>query len=499
MVLHIFKDVFCGFSKEISIFAAIFPHKSVGNKALFPHKNVQTQISFPHKSVANMKRFIYNHLKDWKLSSNRKPLIMYGARQVGKTYIIKEFGNNEFENMVYINCYKNKSIAQLFQGDANAERLSIGLAAYAHQDITPGKTLVFLDEIQEIPPVLSSLKYFCEDKPELHIIVAGSLLGVMNMKGESFPVGKVDIMHLYPMTYEEFLLANGEKQLLDLLQSGDKELINSLAPKFIEYLRRYYFVGGMPEAVLTWIETHDPSATRKVQQSILSTYNRDFGKHTKTEAERIRMVWNSIPAQLAKENKKFVFGVIKKGARAAEFEKAIQWLVDAGLIYKICRISKPEEPLQFYVDAMCYKVFMMDVGLLACMCGARSKVMLLGMDVFSEFKGAFTENYVMSQIKALEIYDGMDNNIFYYSKDSSPLEVDFIVQGRDRVIPVEVKAEHNVRSKSLSTFINQEFSSYALKGLRCSMLPFATQDWMENIPLYATEAYFNMEELGTSE
>ena len=255
----------------------------------------------------------------------------------------------------------------------------------------------------------------------------------------------------------------------------------------------------MPEAVLTWIETHDPSATRKVQQSILSTYNRDFGKHTKTEAERIRMVWNSIPAQLAKENKKFVFGVVKKGARAAEFEKAIQWLVDAGLIYKICRISKPEEPLQFYVDAMCYKVFMMDVGLLACMCGARSKVMLLGMDVFSEFKGAFTENYVMSQIKALEICDGMDNNIFYYSKDSSPLEVDFIVQGRDRVIPVEVKAEHNVRSKSLSTFINQEFSSYALKGLRCSMLPFATQDWMENIPLYATEAYFNEEGLGASE
>ena len=304
---------------------------------------------------------------------------------------------------------------------------------------------------------------------------------------------------MYPMTFDEFLIANGRDMLADCLKALDKEMLAPHHETLVEYLRQYYFVGGMPEAVLTWIETHDPSATRKVQQSILSTYNRDFGKHTKTEAERIRMVWNSIPAQLAKENKKFVFGVVKKGARAAEYEKAIQWLVDAGLIYKICRISKPEEPLQFYVDSMCYKVFMMDVGLLACMCGARSKVMLLGMDVFSEFKGAFTENYVMSQIKALEICDGMDNNIFYYSKDSSPLEVDFIIQGRDRVIPVEVKAEHNVRSKSLSTFISQEFSGYALKGLRCSMMPFVTQDWMENIPLYAAEAYFNEEGLGSSE
>lgn len=211
------------------------------------------------------------------------------------------------------------------------------------------------------------------------------------------------------------------------------------------------------------------------------------------------MVWNSIPAQLAKENKKFVFGVVKQGARAAEYEKAIQWLVDAGIIYKVCRISKPKEPLQFYTDTMCYKVFMMDVGLLACMCGARSKAMLLGMEVFSEFKGAFTENYVMSQIKSLEKYDGMDNNIFYYSKDSSPLEVDLVVQGRDRVIPVEVKAEHNVRSKSLSTFVKQEFGDYGLKGLRCSMLSFASQDWMDNIPLYAVEAYFNSAGLGTGE
>ena len=445
-----------------------------------------------------MKRHILSNLKEWKNSPNRKPLILLGARQVGKTYILKQFGREEFDNMVYVNCHNNPFVESLFV-DFDIDRILYQIELQYEQRITVGKTLLFFDEIQEVKNGIPSLKYFCENRRDLHVVVAGSLLGISLREEESFPVGKVDNLRMYPMTFDEFLIANGHDMLADCLKALDKEMLAPHHETLVEYLRQYYFVGGMPEAVLTWIETHDPSATRKVQQSILSTYNRDFGKHTKTEAERIRMVWNSIPAQLAKENKKFVFGVIKKGARAAEFEKAIQWLVDAGLIYKICRISKPEEPLQFYVDAMCYKVFMMDVGLLACMCGARSKVMLLGMDVFSEFKGAFTENYVMSQIKALEIYDGMDNNIFYYSKDNSPLEVDFIVQGRDRVIPVEVKAEHNVRSKSLSTFINQEFSSYALKGLRCSMLPFATQDWMENIPLYATEAYFNMEELGTSE
>lgn len=445
-----------------------------------------------------MKRHILNNLKQWKNSPNRKPLILLGARQVGKTYILKQFGKDEFDNMVYINCHNNPFVESLFI-DFDIGRILYQIELQYEQRITVGKTLLFFDEIQEVKNGIPSLKYFCENKRELHVVVAGSLLDISLREEESFPVGKVDNLRMYPMTFDEFLIANGREMLADCLKTLDKEMLAPHHDTLVEYLRQYYFVGGMPEAVLTWIETHNPSETRKVQQSILSTYNRDFGKHTKTEAERIRMVWNSIPAQLAKENKKFVFGVIKKGARAAEYEKAIQWLVDAGLIYKICRITKPKEPLQFYVDTMCYKVFMMDVGLLACMCGARSKVMLLGMDVFSEFKGAFTENYVMSQIKALEMYDGMDNNIFYYSKDSSPLEVDFVIQGRDRVIPVEVKAEYNVRSKSLSAFIKQEFSSYSLKGLRCSMLPFAVQDWMENIPLYATEAYFNKAGLGTGE
>ena len=413
-----------------------------------------------------MERHIYNDLKKWKDSPKRKPLILLGARQVGKTYTLKQFGKEEFDNMVYVNCHNNPFVESLFV-DFDIERILYQIELQYEQRITVGKTLLFFDEIQEVKNVIPSLKYFCENKRDLHVVVAGSLLGISLREEESFPVGKVDNLRMYPMTFDEFLIANGRDMLADCLKKLDADM---LAPH------------------------HDT-----LVESILSTYNRDFGKHTKAEAERIRMVWNSIPAQLAKENKKFVFGVVKQGARAAEYEKAIQWLVDAGIIYKVCRISKPKEPLQFYTDTMCYKVFMMDVGLLACMCGARSKAMLLGMEVFSEFKGAFTENYVMSQIKSLEKYDGMDNNFFYYSKDSSPLEVDLVVQGRDRVIPVEVKAEHNVRSKSLSTFVKQEFGDYGLKGLRCSMLSFASQDWMDNIPLYAVEAYFNSAGLGTGE
>lgn len=442
-----------------------------------------------------MKRFIYKNLKKWKDSPTRKPLILLGARQVGKTYILKQFGKEEFDNMVYVNCHNNPFVESLFV-DFDIDRIIYQIELQYEQRIAIGKTLLFFDEIQEVKNGIPSLKYFCENKRDLHVVVAGSLLGISLREEESFPVGKVDSLRMYPMTFDEFLVANGREMLTECLNTLDTNMLAPHHNTLVEYLRQYYFVGGMPEAVLTWLDTHDPKATREVQRSILSTYNRDFGKHTKTEAERIRMVWNSVPTQLAKENKKFVFGVVKQGARAAEYEKAIQWLVDAGLIYRVCRISKPEEPLHFYADAMCYKVFMMDVGLLACMSGARSKAMLLGMEVFSEFKGAFTENFVMSQIKSLEKYDGMDNNIFYYSKDNSPLEVDFVIQGRDRVIPVEVKAEQNVRSKSLSTFVNQEFSKYALKGLRCSMLPFVSQDWMENIPLYATESYFTKEGIG---
>ena len=433
-----------------------------------------------------MKRDIYNRLKEWKLAEGRKPLIMYGARQVGKTYIIKEFGNHEFGNMVYVNCYKNETIAQLFQGDVNIDRILIGLSAFAKQTITPGKTLVFLDEIQEIPPVLSSLKYFCENKPELHIIVAGSLLGVMNMKGESYPVGKVDIMHLYPMTYEEYLLANNEEQLVDILKLGDKMLINSLAPKYIDYLRQYYFVGGMPEAVLHFTQHHDPMKVRDIQQNILTAYEADISKHTADQTQRVRMVWQSIPTQLARENKKFIYGAVRKGARAKDFEIAIQWLIDAGLVHKVERTRDAKVPLKFYADMEAFKLYLLDVGLLGALTMTPPDQVLIGDNVFSEYKGAFTENFVLQEMKTLP-----NLPVYYYSKDNSTQEIDFIVQARGKILPIEVKAEENVKAKSLSTFINHDFASYHLKGVRFSMLGFQDQGWMENVPLFAAKEYIN--------
>ena len=432
-----------------------------------------------------MQRLIYNNLKKWKLSAHRKPLIMYGARQVGKTYIIKEFGNREFEDMVYVNCYKNEAVSKLFQGDTDCDRLLVGLSAFSGKKITPGKTLVFLDEIQEIPPVLSSLKYFCEDRPDVHLVVAGSLLGVMNMKGESFPVGKVDIMHMYPMTYEEFLLANDEEQLVELLHGADKTLVDSLASKYIERLRQYYFTGGMPEAILRFVTDRDLTEVRRVQQDILAAYESDISKHTRQDTQRVRMVWQSIPAQLARENKKFIFGNVKKGARAKDFEIAIQWLVDAGLVHRVERTRDVKMPLKFYADMNAFKLYLLDVGLLGAMTSTPAERILIGSDIFSEYKGAFTENYVLQQLKTLP-----DLPVYYYSKDNSTQEVDFIAQTASDILPIEVKAEENVKAKSLATFINHDFADYHLKGVRYSMRGFQDQGWMQNIPLYAVLSIF---------
>lgn len=431
-----------------------------------------------------MKREVYNHLIQWKLSSNRKPLIMYGARQVGKTYILKEFGNHEFKNMVYVNCYKNDIVVQLFSEDTDVDRLVLGLSAIAHQTIVPGETLLFLDEIQEIPPILSSLKYFCENKPELHVVVAGSLLGVMNMKGESFPVGKVDIIHLYPMTYEEFLLANGEAPLLQILRSKDYALIDTFAPKLIDYLRLYYFVGGMPEAVQRYTLSHNLQEVRNIQQNILTAYEADISKHTEEQTQRVRMVWQSIPAQLARENKKFIYGAIRKGARAKDFEIAIQWLIDAGLVHKIERTRDAKVPLKFYADMDAFKLYLLDVGLLGALTQTPASQIIIGNNVFSEYKGAFTENFVLQQLKSFSSLP-----IYYYSKDNSMQEVDFVVQANSRILPIEVKAEDNVKSKSLHAFICNDFASYHLKGIRFSMRGFQDQGWMENVPLYAIESY----------
>lgn len=443
-----------------------------------------------------MERNIYSELIRWKENPSHKPLVLLGARQVGKTYIVKKFGTTEFKNMVYVNCHNNTFVTNLFS-DFNIERIIYQLEQAYEQKIMTGKTLLFFDEIQEVANGIPALKYFCEDKRDLHVIVAGSLLGISLREEESYPVGKVDDLRMYPMTYDEFLLANGREMLAEAVRRLDWDSMALHHDTLVEYLRQYYFTGGMPEAVSTWLEDHDAAETRQVQRSILSTYNRDMGKHTKTEVTRIRMVWNSIPVQLAKENKKFAYKDVKKGGRAAEFEKAIQWLVDAGLVYRVTRVAKPEEPLKFYAEDSFFKIYMLDHGLLACMSGARSREMLLGMEVFSEFKGAFTENFVLSQIKSLELHDEMDKNIFYYSKDNSSMEVDFVVQARDRVVPTEVKAEENVRAKSLRTFITEDFSDLKLKGLRTSIKPYIDQEWMENIPLYATEAYFKNTGLGT--
>ena len=386
--------------------------------------------------------------------------------------------------MVYVNCYRNETIGKLFEGDVNIDRILIGLSAYSKKTIVPGKTLVFLDEIQEIPPVLSSLKYFCEDKRELHVIVAGSLLGVMNMRGESFPVGKVDIMHMYPMTYEEFLLANGEEQLLKLLRSADYALIGSLSHRFTEYLRQYYFVGGMPEAVLHFTTHHDPNAARRIQKDILAAYEADISKHTAEQTQRVRMVWQSVPAQLARENKKFIYGAMRKGARAKDFEIAIQWLVDAGLVHKAERARDAKVPLKFYADMDAFKLYLLDVGLLGALAETPPQEILIGDNVFSEYKGAFTENFVYQQLKTLPSLP-----VYYYSKDNSTQEVDFLIQAGSRILPVEVKAETNVKSKSLAAFINHDFASYQLKGVRFSMLDYQDQGWMENVPLYAAREF----------
>lgn len=428
-----------------------------------------------------MRRSIYADLLKWKESKTRKPLMLYGARQVGKTYILKEFGKNEFENVVYVNCHLNEALKTLFSQDKDVNRLLLGLSAVSGEPIIPGKTFVFLDEVQEIPEVVASLKYFCEDAPDIYIAVAGFLLGVMNMSGIPFPTGKVDILHLYPMTFPEFLDAVGEAKKLKLLYDSEMyAVVNSLLPDYIELLRQYYFVGGMPEAVAEFIRSHNPVAVRNIQISIVAAYEADIAKHAGWNTQKARMVFQSIPAQLARENKKFIFGAVRKGSRAAEYANAIQWLVDAGLVYKVCRISKVELPLRFYMDKDAFKLFVLDVGLLGAMAQVPPSLMLLGDGVFSEYKGAFTENYVLMQMIAVS-----DTVIGYYSKQNSTVELDFVVQSGDRLLPIEVKAEENVRSKSLRQFITVDNAEKGFTGYRFSMKGYADQDWLVNVPLIA--------------
>lgn len=431
-----------------------------------------------------MKRRLYNSLKDWKISPNRKPLVLEGARQVGKTWLLKEFGSHEYENMVYVNCADEPFAQNLFIPDLIPKRIVRDIMANTGQEIIPGKTLIVFDEIQEAPRGITSLKYFCEDAPDQHVVVAGSLLGVIHHPGESYPVGKVHMMRLYPMTFEEFLWACGKEKLAEIVMNCEWNSLFALHRTLEDLLRQYYYVGGMPEAVLSWTTREIPSEIRQIQANILASYANDISKHAGTESERIRMVWNSIPSQLARENKKFIYGAVKKGGRAKDFEVAIQWLVDAGLVYKIHRTKAPQMPLKFYEDFDSFKLYLLDVGLLGALSEASPALMLTSNDVFCEFKGAFTENYVLEEIKPFR-----NVPVYYFCKENSTVEVDFLVQTYNRLIPIEVKAEENVKSKSLRQFVTIDHSDKNLKGLRCSMQPYVDQGWLENIPLYSIYGY----------
>lgn len=423
-----------------------------------------------------MERRIYQKLVEWKNKKDRKPLILNGARQVGKTYILQEFARNEYAAMAYFSLDREDSVRNIFNDIHRPEELLLALSAVRGVDIKPGHTILVLDEIQECPPALTALKFFCEDIPHLHIAVAGSLLG-LSLHGEvSFPVGKVDMLNIYPMSFEEFLLAMDRESMARLLESRNCSVADSMAEEYISLLRQYYFVGGMPEAVKAYAETHELRLVRSIQQTILQNYRRDFSKHAPLrEVPRINMVWDSIPSQLAKENKKFVYGAIRKGARASDYEMAIEWLVDAGLVYKVSRVSKAEMPLKFYEEREVFKLFMLDVGLFGAMADAPASAILVGTDIFKEYKGAFTELYVHNALLQA------GRKIYYYSTPKSTLEIDFILQNGGDICPIEVKAEENVKSKSLRTFV---MAHPSLKGYRISMKGHADQGWMQNLPLY---------------
>ena len=429
-----------------------------------------------------MERSIYSSLKKWKESPTRKPLILQGARQVGKTYILKEFGAREYSEVVYINCDDNNDMQNMFV-DYDVDRIIRSLSAISGVSIKPSTTLLILDEIQEVERGLASLKYFCEKASEYHVAVAGSLLGITLHEGTSFPVGKVDMLYMYPMDFEEFLLAMGKEQLVELLRNNSWAALTPLRGMLTELLRQYYFVGGMPEAVKAYVERGDIWEVRSIHSKIIDAYRNDMSKHApKQQVQRINMVWNSIPSQLARDNKKFIYGALRKGARANDFEIAIQWLVDSGLVHKVHRISKPVVPLKFYEDMASFKLFLLDCGLLGALSETPPEQILIGDNVFEEYKGAFTENYVLQQLKSLP-----RTFVYYYSNDNSTLEIDFVVQHEAHVIPIEVKAEENLRAKSLRQFVTD---NSGLHGVRFSMSDYREQDWLTNVPLWAVKWAF---------
>jgi len=430
-----------------------------------------------------MERFLLENMIRWKNSANRKPLIIRGARQVGKTWLMKEFGKREYNQVAYINFESSKTLANLFASDFDIPRIITAIQVETGVQINPESTLIIFDEIQACEGAVTSLKYFNENAPQYHVLAAGSLLGVALHPNTSFPVGKVDFLDLYPLNFGEFLLALNKKPLYDLLVSRDWVLITSFKEKFIELLRQYYFIGGMPEAVFSFSIENDFNKVREIQMRILNAYDQDFSKHAPNEiVPRIRMIWQSLPSQLAKENKKFVYGQVKTGARAKDFEMAMAWLINSGLIYKVNRASKPALPLIAYMDISAFKIYLVDVGLLGAMGNIGIKTIIDGNRIFQEFKGALAEQYVLQQLKCIE-----NMVVYYWSIEKSTAEIDFMVQFADNVIPVEVKAEENLQAKSLKSF-KQKFNPPV--SIRTTMSDYRTDGWLINVPLYAFGNYW---------
>ena len=427
-----------------------------------------------------MYRSAMEQLNKWKQKTNKKPLIIRGARQVGKTWLMKEFGKTAYEKAVYINFDNNPQMKELFSLDMRIDRIIMGIELYVGHKISPHNTLLIFDEVQEVPKALSSLKYFNETAPEYQIVCAGSLLGIALHQGTSFPVGKVEFMDLYPLSFTEFMRAMGKEQFVDLLDKGDFEMATMFRQDYVDLLKYYYYVGGMPEVVQSFVDNRDFNEAREIQERILAAYEQDFSKHAPNEVvPRIRMLWNSIPAQLTKENKKFIYGIIKEGARAKDYETALMWLTDCGLVHKVYRVTAPSIPLKAYEDLKAFKLFLADVGLLGCMVRLNQSVLLDRNELFKEFKGALTEQYVLQQLKTVK---GVDT--YYWTNDRGNAEIDFLIDTGNEIVPIEVKAETNLKAKSLKTFCEKYNPKMAI---RTSMTVYKQEDWLLNLPLWAVE------------
>lgn len=425
-----------------------------------------------------MQRSAMNKLISWKISDKRKPLIVNGARQVGKTWLLKTFGEENYTNVAYISFYNNQRAKNIFENDFDMNRIILSLQLESNEKISPNSTLIILDEIQECPNALESLKYFCENASDYHVVSACSLLGSALQSGVSYPVGKVNLLDLYPLSYKEFLYAIGEEQLALSLESKDYSIIDIFADKYLFNLKNYLFVGGMPEVVNSFVNEHDYKAVRELQSDIIRMYRNDFSKHIPSrDFSKVCLVFDSIAVQLAKENKKFFFGNVKKGARSSDFENAIEWLRNAGLVHKVLKVNEPHVPLAAYKDISSYKLFFLDVGLLGAMTELDSVSIIEGNKLFMEFKGALTEQYVLQELKAQTNYTP-----YYFCTSSSRFKKDFIIQKDNQIVPIEVKAATNIKSPSLKAF----FEKYnPEKSIRFSTLPYKDQGWMINYPLYA--------------